>query len=263
MSQIPTTRPNLHDRIELAVSLIRGASSVVALTGAGISTESGIPDYRGPGGVWETQKPPTIGDYMENEETRKAFWRRRLTDYPLLAAREPNAGHRALVELERRGTLLAVITQNIDGLHQKAGTSPERVIELHGSAHRIRCVNCGRVWDANQIQQRLIAGEEDPRCQVCGGILRSGTVLFGEPLPREELDKSVAVSNACDVMLVVGSSLVVNPAARLPEIARRRGASVIMLNRTETPLDQIADVQILGEAGPTLSDLIGRLDSGR
>jgi len=185
MNRSPAATPNLHDRIELAVSLIRGASSIVAMTGAGISTESGIPDYRGPGGVWETQRPPTIGDYLENEENRKAFWRKRLTDYPVLAAREPNAGHRALVELERRGTLLAVITQNIDGLHQKAGTSPERVIELHGSAHRIRCVDCGRTWDSDQIQQRLEDGEEDPRCDVCGGILRSGTVLFGEPLPKD------------------------------------------------------------------------------
>jgi NAD-dependent deacetylase len=263
MIQISTAGADLHDRIELAVSLIRGASTVTAMTGAGISTESGIPDYRGPGGVWETQKPPTIGDYMENAETRKEFWRRRLTDYPKLAAREPNAGHRALVELERRGTLLAVVTQNIDGLHQKAGTSPDRVIELHGSAHRVRCVEHDHLWPAETIQERLRAGEEDPRCEICGSILRSGTVLFGEPLPREALDKAVSASNACDVMLVVGSSLVVNPAARLPEIARRRGASVIMLNRTETPLDGIADVQILGEAGPTLSDVISRLDSGR
>ena len=249
--------------IEVAVSLIRGASSVVAMTGAGISTESGIPDYRGPGGVWETQKPPTIGDYLENIETRRRFWQRRRADYPGLAVREPNAGHRALVELERRGTLLAVITQNIDGLHQKAGNSPERVIELHGSAHVIRCVACGRTWESVRIQQRLLDGEEDPRCEVCGGILRSGTVLFGDPLPKDALDKAVAVSNACDVMLIVGSSLVVNPAARLPEIARRRGASLIMLNRTETAVDRLADVHILGEAGPTLSDLIGRLDAGR
>jgi NAD-dependent deacetylase len=244
------------------VSLIRGASAVVAMTGAGISTESGIPDYRGPGGVWETQSPPTIGDYLENSETRRTFWRRRLAEYPGLAARDPNDGHRALVELERRGTLLAVITQNIDGLHQKAGNSPERVIELHGNAHHLRCVDCGRTWPAESIHARLLAGEEDPRCEVCGGVLRSGTVLFGDPLPKEALDRAVAVSSACDVMVIVGSSLVVNPAARLPRIARERGASLIILNRTETMLDSLADVHILGEAGPTLSDLINRLDSG-
>jgi NAD-dependent deacetylase len=263
MGRLPTGNRTIEERIQTAVSLIRGASSVVAMTGAGISTESGIPDYRGPGGVWETQKPPTIGDYLDNFETRRLFWQRRLTDYPSLVAREPNAGHRALVELERRGVLLAIITQNIDGLHQKAGNSPERVIELHGSAHRIRCVDCGRFWPSDEVQERLRNGEEDPRCPVCGGILRSGTVLFGESLPKAEIEKAVAVSNACDVMLVVGSSLVVNPAAQLPEIARRRGASLIMINRTETPLYHLADVRILGEAGPTLSDVIGRLDTGR
>jgi NAD-dependent deacetylase len=263
MGRSPAGNQTIEDRIRTAVSLIRGASAVVAMTGAGISTESGIPDYRGPGGVWETQKPPTIGDYLDNVETRRTFWRRRLTDYPSLAAREPNAGHRALVELERRGVLLAIITQNIDGLHQKAGNSPERVIELHGSAHRIRCVDCGRFWPSDDIQERLRNGEDDPRCPVCGGILRSGTVLFGEPLPKAEIEKAVAVSNACDVMIVVGSSLVVNPAAQLPVIARRRGASLIMINRTETPLDHLADVRILGEAGQTLSDVISRLDTGR
>ena len=224
--------------ISHAVSLIRGASSVVALTGAGISTESGIPDYRGPGGVWETRQPPRIGDYLENAETRKTFWRRRISDYPTLAARTPNAGHCALVDLEQRGVLLAIITQNIDGLHQKAGNSPERVIELHGNAHVLKCVDCDRSWPAVQIQERLLAGDEDPRCQICGGILRSSTVLFGEALPKQPLDKAVAVANACDVMLVVGSSLVVNPAARLPTIARQRGASLIMLNRTETAVPQ-------------------------
>ena len=245
-----------------ATSLIRGASAVVAMTGAGISTESGIPDYRGPGGVWETQKPPTIGDYLENAETRRTFWKRRLVDYPNLAAREPNTGHRALVELESRGNLLAIITQNIDGLHQKAGNSPDRVIELHGNAHTLRCVNCGRTWSADHIQSRLLAGEDDPRCDVCGGILRSGTVLFGEPLPKKALDAAVAASNASDVMVIVGSSLVVNPAAQLPVIARKRGASLIVINRTTTQIDALADVHILGEAGPTLSEIVHRLDTG-
>ncbi len=257
-----TVEPDTPGRIAVAASLIRGASAVVALTGAGISTESGIPDYRGPGGVWETQKPPTIGDYLENPETRERAWSRRLEDYPTLLAREPNSGHKALVTLERRGILLAIVTQNIDGLHQKAGNSPERVIELHGSAHQIRCASCNTVYPANEIHARQRACERDQRCASCGGILRSGTVLFGEPLPRAALDKAAAVVNACDVLLVVGSSLVVNPAAQLPRFARERGASVIMLNRTSTPADGLADVHILDEAGSTLSELVGRLDSG-
>jgi NAD-dependent deacetylase len=246
-----------------AVSLIRGASAIVAMTGAGISTESGIPDYRGPGGVWESRKPPTIGDFMDNPETRREFWRRRLTDYPMLASKQPNAGHLALADLERRGTLLAIVTQNIDGLHQKAGNSDRRVIELHGNAHQLRCVNCGTVFEAEVIQRRLEAGEVEPACTVCGGILRSGTVLFGDPIPKAALEMSLAVAQACDVLLIVGSSLVVNPAARLPEIARRNGASLIVINRTETPVDHLADVRITGEAGPTLSELVRRLDSGR
>lgn len=246
-----------------AVSLIRGASAIVAMTGAGISTESGIPDYRGPGGVWETQVPPTIGDFLVNPETRRKFWRRRLTDYPALAAREPNAGHRALVELERRGTLLAIVTQNIDGLHQKAGSAGSRVIELHGNAHWLRCVDCGTTFPAAEIQRRLEAGEAEPSCPVCGGILRSGTVLFGDPMPKAALEQAIAAANACDVLLIVGSSLVVNPAARLPVIARRHSASLIVINRTSTPVDTIADVLIRGEAGPTLSEIVARLDAGQ
>ena len=245
-----------------AVSLIRGASAIVAMTGAGISTESGIPDYRGPGGVWETRKPPTIGDFLENPETRREFWRRRLTDYPTLASREPNAGHLALADLERRGTLIAIVTQNIDGLHQKAGNSARRVIELHGNAHQLRCVDCGSIFAADEIQSRLEVGEREPACSVCGGILRSGTVLFGDPIPAAALELSLAAAQACDVILIVGSSLVVNPAARLPEIARRHGASLIVINRTETPVDHLADVRIQNEAGSTLSDLVSRLDSG-
>lgn len=256
------SEPILDTLTTRAVSLIRGASAIVAMTGAGISTESGIPDYRGPGGVWETQAPPTIGDFLVNPETRREFWRRRLSDYPTLVAREPNSGHQALADLERRGTLLATVTQNIDGLHQKAGNSDRRVIELHGNAHQLRCVDCGAVFAAPEIQHRLEAGDPEPVCTACGGILRSGTVLFGDPMPKAALDLSIAAARACDVLLIVGSSLVVNPAARLPEIARRHGASLIVINRTPTPVDDVADVRIQGEAGPVLSNLVRGLDSG-
>ena len=261
-SAIETARPD-ETLLERAASMLRGASAICALTGAGISTESGIPDYRGPGGIWETQKLPTIGDYLDNAEVRKAYWQRRINDYPELAAREPNAGHLALADLETRGTLLAIVTQNIDGLHQKAGNSPERVLELHGNAHVLRCVDHGHRWEAADIRARVLAGDEDPHCEICGSVLRTGTVLFGEPLPPAALAAALRVSQVCDVMVVVGSSLVVNPAARLPVIARERGASLIVINRTPTPVDRLADIHIPADAGPTLRAIVQRLDAVR
>jgi len=241
------------EAVAALMQLASGRGRFVAFTGAGISTESGIPDYRGPGGVWEQRKPPTIGDYLHNEETRRHYWERRRLDYPTLSSREPNQGHLALARLETMGVLTTVITQNIDGLHQKAGNADDRVIELHGTAHRIRCMTCERLYDAGDIQQRLLAGEPDPPCANCGGVLRSATVLFGESLPREALDRAISAAQECDFMLVVGSSLVVNPAAKLPALAKRQGAAIAIINRTVTAADELADVHILGEAGPTLN----------
>lgn len=248
--------------MDALLALARGRRAIVAFTGAGISTESGIPDYRGPGGVWEQKKPPTIGDFLENRDTRRSYWERRKLDYPTLAAREPNAGHRALARLEAAGVLRAVVTQNIDGLHQRAGNHPERVVELHGTAHRIRCMSCRTSWPAEEIQQRLFAGEQEPPCTVCGGILRSATILFGESLDQETLNRAVDAVRGCDLMLVVGSSLVVNPAARLPVLAKREGAAVAIVNRTPTPLDGVADVLVRGEAGPTLKHVADALFEG-
>ena len=227
-----TSRATQATTLESLFSLAVGRKRIVAFTGAGISTESGIPDYRGPGGVWEQRKPPTIGDYLENSETRRTYWRRRLHDYPTLAAREPNAGHKALAALEHAGMLRAVITQNIDGLHQKAGNDPARVIELHGTAHKIRCVANSHVFEAQTIQTALETGEVDPLCSICGSVLRSATILFGESLPQDAWSQSVKAAVSSDLMLVVGSSLVVNPAARLPVLAKQNGAAVAIVNRT-------------------------------
>jgi NAD-dependent deacetylase len=245
--------------LDQIAEMIRRSGRMAAFTGAGISTESGIPDYRGPNGVWTTGKIPHIDTIRTDDEARREFWQQRRRTYPTMLAREPNDGHRALARFERAGKLLAIITQNIDGLHQKAGNQPDRVIELHGSSHRIRCLSCGRVYDGAHIQTRLDAGETDPRCEVCGGALRSATVLFGEPLPKEALSMAHAVAKATDLMLVVGSSLVVNPAARLPAIAKRHGAGLVIINRTPTPLDTMADVRVAAEAGPTLRALADRV----
>lgn len=245
----PASSEPTDEQISALADLLRSANQIVVLTGAGISTESGIPDYRGPNGIWATGKPPTIGDFMENEASRREYWQRRMESYPKLLAAQPNPAHRALVDLEEAGKLSAIVTQNIDGLHQRAGSDPERVIELHGSAHVVRCTNCGTIFSGAEIQQRLLDGDLYPACTVCGGILRTATVLFGEPLPREALDRSIALTRDADLLLVVGSSLVVNPAAKLPLVAKRNGAPFAIVNRTETRQDTLADLRLEGSAG--------------
>jgi NAD-dependent deacetylase len=234
------------------------ARRIVAFTGAGISTESGIPDYRGPGGVWERNDPPTLRDFRANPETRRRYWLDRRQNYPTLQSTAPNVGHLALARLQRAGRLTHVITQNIDGLHQKAGSDPARTIELHGTAHRVRCLDCGRSWPADVIQARL-DGEPLPACTVCGGILRAATVLFGEALPKAPLRHAIEAARACDLMLVVGSSLVVQPAARLPELAMASGARLAIINNQPTPLDALADVVVRANAGPILAAMADRL----
>lgn len=256
-SNPPFIEPSESEIAQLA-DLIRDANRIVVLTGAGISTESGIPDYRGPNGIWAKGKPPTIGDFMENEESRRAYWRRRLESYPDLLAARPNPAHRALFDLEASGKLSGLITQNIDGLHQRAGSNPELVIELHGSAHLVRCTNCGTAFTGEEVQSWLLAGNLYPSCPVCGGILRTATVLFGEPLPREALDRSIALTRDADLLLVIGSSLVVNPAAKLPLIAQRNGAPVAIVNRTETRQDHLATLRLEGSAGLVLPQAIER-----
>lgn len=245
--------------LDRMAEMIRSSSRMVAFTGAGISTESGIPDYRGPNGVWQTGNIPHVDTIRTDADARKEFWQHRRETYPTMLARLPNAGHRSLVRFEQAGKLLAVVTQNIDGLHQKAGAGPDRVIELHGSSHHLRCMQCGTIYDGADIQKRLEAEEADPRCTVCGGPLRSSTILFGEALPPAALELAQRVTLAADLMLVVGSSLVVNPAARLPAIAQKRGARLIIINRTPTPLDSVADIRVGTEAGPTLAALADRV----
>lgn len=237
--------------------LISASERMSVFTGAGISTESGLPDYRGPNGVWTTGDIPHIDDMKYDRDSRLRFWQHRRRNYPFMQSRQPNNGHLAIARLEEAGKLLAIITQNIDELHQKAGSHPERVIELHGSAHRLKCLREGHLINGSWVQERLEAGEEDPRCPICGGELRSGTILFGESLPPAALELAHKVALVTDLMVVVGSSLVVNPAARLPAIAKERGAGLIIINRTPTPLDGIADVVVRSEAGSTLDALAG------
>jgi NAD-dependent deacetylase len=254
LGHLPKTE---HSQIDELVELARKSHMIVAFTGAGISTESGIPDYRGPGGVWERNAPPTLSDFQTNPAKRRAYWEDRRNSYPSMLAREPNVGHRALAALADAGRLAGVITQNIDGLHQAAGLAGDDVVELHGTTHRVRCLDCGATWPAEDIQALLREGVSEPRCPRCGGPLRSATVLFGESLPEEALRRAVALARASDLFLVIGSSLIVNPAARLPVLAKETGARLALINRTPTPLDSLADIRISGEAGPTLAALAG------
>lgn len=248
---------------QIAVDLMQASQRMVFFTGAGISTESGLPDYRGPDGVWTTGKIPAIGELPNSDESRREFWQRRKQMYPFMMSRQPNAGHLAIARLVTGGHALAVITQNIDGLHQKSGIPMDRVIELHGSAHRLRCVPNGHLIDGGVVQHELENGNEDPRCPRCGGVLRSDTILFGESLPKLALETAVRAAAATDLLIVVGSSLVVHPAAQLPKIAKQRGAKLIIVDRAETVLDELADVVVRGEAGRVLDTLAAEIAGER
>ncbi|MBI2764288.1 MAG: Sir2 family NAD-dependent protein deacetylase [Chloroflexi bacterium] len=230
--------------IERAAALLRAASNVVVLTGAGISTESGIPDFRGPQGVWTknpgAEKMATLQHYMADRDVRVAAWRNRLAS-PVWEA-EPNAGHRALADLERKANVTLLVTQNIDGLHQKAGSSPGRVVEIHGTVAEVVCMACGERAPMRRALDRVEAGEEDPPCRSCGGILKSATISFGQNLVRADIERSHDAASNCDLFLAAGTSLTVHPAASLPATALEQGARLIILNAQETPLDRYADV---------------------
>jgi NAD-dependent deacetylase len=222
---------------------ITKAERVVALTGAGISTDSGIPDFRGPQGVWtknpKAEKLSDIRYYLSDPEVRRLSWQSRLEN-PAWRAK-PNAGHHALVELERRGKLHALITQNIDELHQQAGNSPEKVIEVHGTMRHVVCMSCGERAPMERALARVRAGEADPPCRSCGGILKSATISFGQALVPEVIDRAMQAAGAADLLLAVGSSLQVYPIAGAVPLAKRAGARVVIVNAEPTPFDELAD----------------------
>ncbi len=247
------------EQLEQVVRLIEAAHRIVVLTGAGASTESGIPDFRSPNGLWQRQLPTTYQEFISSQEARKRYWELRVPISRQMAEAKPNATHEALTELERLGKLTAIITQNIDGLHQAAGTSPERVIELHGTARQAACTHCGTRSPIAPLLDRVAAGEEDPRC-ACGGYLKAATILFGQPLPRAALEQAVALAITCDLFFVIGSSLRVNPAAQLPDLAVERGIPLIILNREPTPLDERADMVLRATAGETLAQIMTLLE---
>jgi NAD-dependent deacetylase len=243
------------DPVDEARRKVDAARRIVVLTGAGISTESGIPDFRGPRGVWTknpaAEKQSTIQHYLADPEVRKAAWRSRL-DSPAWAA-EPNAGHRALVALERRGKLHALVTQNIDELHQRAGQSAALVVEVHGSMRRVMCWQCGRRAPMEEALARVRAGEDDPHCRDCGGILKSDTISFGQALVPEVIDRAMAAAAAADLLIAVGTTLQVQPVAGMVPIAARAGAQVVIVNDQPTAMDSLADVVIRAPIGAVLT----------
>lgn len=238
---------------------IARSSRLVALTGAGISTDSGIPDFRGPKGVWTrdpaAEKLSNIHYYMSDPEVRKLAWRGRL-DHPAWQA-VPNAGHHALVELERRGKLHALVTQNIDGLHQRAGNSPDRVVEVHGTVHEAVCMACGWRGPMQAVLDRVRAGEADPSCHGCGGILKSATISFGQALVPSVIARALRAAEEGDMLLALGTSLQVYPVAGMVPAAKRSGARVVIVNAEDTPLDDIADAVLRQPISEVLPALCG------
>lgn len=237
---------------------IRDADKVVVLTGAGISTDSGIPDFRGPQGVWtknpKAEKLADISHYMSSREARVASWRHRL-ESPIWDA-EPGPGHRALAELERKGKLDTLVTQNIDGLHHRAGSSPERIVEVHGNMREVVCMACGERKPMEHALDRVRAGEDDPPCEKCGGILKSATISFGQMLEPEVIARAEAAARSCDLLLTVGTSLVVYPVAFMPEHALAAGSRLVVVNGEPTPFDAVAHAVFHAEIRDVLPPLV-------
>ncbi len=246
------------ERIETVRAWIDGARRIVVLTGAGISTDSGIPDFRGPQGVWtrnpQAEKMATLQHYVADPDVRKRSWQDRLAS-PAWDAK-PNAGHRALVALERRGTLDTLITQNVDGLHQLAGSSPDRIVEIHGTMREVTCLACGERAPMERALARVRAGEDDPACRTCGGILKSATISFGQGLVQADLLRAQRAAERCDLMLTVGTKLSVYPIAGVVPLAKEAGARVVIVNAEPTELDSLADAVLRGLISEILPGLI-------
>lgn len=248
----------MQTEIEQLAQLILDSSRIVVLTGAGISTESGISDFRSPGGVWDRYDPNDLNfqSFLSSEESRVIYWKFHREFYLPMKQSEPNATHYALAELEKMGKLDRIITQNVDNLHQRAGSSPEKIIEIHGTACRVRCLDCGADYDRDEIERRLDTGEEVPRCAHCSGLLKPATISFGQAMPEQETRESFEIARGCDLFVVLGSSLVVHPAASLPSEAISSGARLAILNLTSTPFDTHADIVIHAQCGEVMSKVM-------
>jgi NAD-dependent deacetylase len=249
----------MHEERDIAelARLIEKARRAVVFTGAGISTESGIPDFRSPGGIWTRLAPIDFSDFLTSEEARRETWRRRFALEPTLRQAAPNRGHRAVAALARGGKVAAIITQNIDGLHQRSGVPAEQVTELHGNTTYAACLDCRTRYEIEELRARFERDEVPPRCASCGGFVKSATISFGQAMPQAEMRRAEAETLAADLFLALGSSLVVYPAAGFPELAKHNGATLVIINRERTGLDPLADLVLHRPIGDTLGQAVG------
>lgn len=252
------TESSNQETIETVRAWIAEAGSVAALTGAGISTDSGIPDFRGPKGLWtkdpDAEKMATLQVYISDLEVRKRSWQWRLETER--NKREPNAGHKALVALEQAGSLQTLVTQNVDGLHQVAGSDPARVVEIHGTLQEVECLDCGERAAMARALARVESGEEDPACRTCGGMLKSATISFGQGLVSRDLERAQRAAEECDVILAIGTTLAVYPIAAMVPIAKEGGARVVIINGEATEMDELADAVLRGSISEILPQLL-------
>jgi NAD-dependent protein deacetylase/lipoamidase len=250
------------EKIIAAARMIHEAKKIVVFTGAGISTESGVPDFRSPGGIWSQYNPDdlTYQRFRSDEKYRKIYWAYDRARYPAMRDAAPNSAHKAVVEIEKSGRLSALVTQNIDGLHQKAGSSPDKIYELHGTVREITCLDCHTRWPREEITDEMDReGIEVAYCKHCGGPLKCATIAFGQSLPQDVLEKSFYYAGNSDLFITIGSSLVVQPAASLPLEAKRGGARLMLVNLSDTSYDQFMDLIIRGTAGPAVDEIMAEL----
>jgi NAD-dependent deacetylase len=245
---------SLENRIAQAVKLLKASNNITAFTGAGISTESGISDFRSKGGVWDRYRVVTYQEFIASHEARVEYWRMKKELFNEMKDAKPNKAHTSLAELEKMGKLKCLITQNIDGLHQDAGSS--NVVELHGTNRKAVCLNCGKLWLIEDIQVRLEAGELAPSCDECKGFIKPATISFGQAMPEQEMIRAYDCALECDMLIMIGSSLQVEPAASIPREAHHTGAKLIYINRTTTPSDYLAEILFNENAGDVMSAVL-------
>ena len=250
---------DLRSGVEQLGDMIAAAKAIVPFTGAGISTECGIPDFRSPGGLWTRNRPIPFDEFVASSEARDESWRRRFAMEPVFATARPGRGHRALASLYKAGKIPAIITQNIDNLHQMSGFAADHVVELHGNTTYARCIGCGKDYELSWVKQHFDTEGSAPDCTACDEPVKTATISFGQPMPEDEMVRAEAATLACDLMLVLGSSLAVYPAAAFPLAAKRNGARLVILNRDQTPQDRYADLVLNREIGPTMRTVIDLL----